>query len=381
MNIFLTEEQVAIQNAARKFADNEFPKYAEEVDEKEEYPFELWKKASELGFIGSWIKEEYGGPGLGFMENCLISEELWRVDPGCAQILSTAFGSELIQEEGSEEQKQKYLPPLVAGEKIMGSAITEPNAGSDVAGVKTIAKEDGDEFVINGTKMFITNGTIGHYFTVLCVTDPDVEKRHARFSVLLVEADRSGFTKKKIRNKLGIRASDTAELVFEDVRIPKENLVGERGKGFYNFMEFFDRTRIAVAAHGVGLAQGALDRALKYTQERELFGTVLSNFQVTQFKLAEMATRVEAARSLTYHAAWKLDQGEIDTKLIAMAKWFSGEAGVRAADEALQMHGGYGFIGEYDISRLFRDSKVVEIYEGTKEIEKMIIGRQLLRGK
>lgn len=381
MNIFLTEEQVAIQNAARKFAENEFPKYAEELDEKEEYPFDLWKQACELGFIGSWIKEEYNGPGLGFMENCLINEEFWRVDPGCAQVLSAAFGSELIQEEGNEEQKQKYLPPLVAGEKIMGSAITEPNAGSDVAGVKTIAKEDGDEFVINGTKMFITNGTIGHYFTVFCMTDPDVEKRHARFSVLLVEADRPGFTKKKIRNKLGIRASDTAELVFQDVRVPRENLIGERGRGFYNFMEFFDRTRIGVAAHGVGLGQGALDRALKYTQERELFGTVLSNFQVTQFKLAEMATRIEAARNLLYHAAWKLDNGEIDTKLIAMAKWFSGEVGVRAADESLQMHGGYGFIGEYDISRLFRDSKVVEIYEGTKEIEKTIISRHLLSGK
>lgn len=381
MNIFLTEEQVAIQNAARKFAENEFPKYAEELDEKEEYPFDIWKKASDLGFVGSWIKEEYGGPGLGFMENCLINEEFWRVDPGCAQVLSAAFGSELIQEEGTEEQKQKYLPPLVTGEKIIGSAITEPNAGSDVAGVKTIAKEDGDEFVINGTKMFITNGTIGHYFTVLCVTDPDAKKRHARFSVLLVEADRSGFTKKKIRNKLGIRASDTAELIFEDVRVPKENLIGERGRGFYNFMEFFDRTRIGVAAHGVGLGQGALDRALKYTQARELFGTVLSNFQVTQFKLAEMATRIEAARNLLYHAAWKLDNGEIDTKLIAMAKWFSGEVGVRAAEESLQMHGGYGFIGEYDISRLFRDSKIVEIYEGTKEIEKTIISKLLLSGK
>lgn len=380
MNIFLTDEQVAIQQSARKFAMNEFPKYAEELDLKEEFPFDLWKKACELGFVGTWIKEEYGGPGLGFMEACLISEEFWRVDPGCSSVLSVAFGSELIQENGTETQKKKYLPPLVAGEKIMGSAITEPNAGSDVAGVRTLAREEGDEFVINGTKMFITNGTIANYFTVLCVTDPDVQKRHARFSVLLVEADRPGFTRKKIRNKLGIRASDTAELIFEDVRVPKDNLIGERGRGFYHFMEFFDRTRITVAAHGVGLAQGALDRALKYAQERELFGNVLSNFQITQFKLAEMATWIEAARSLTRHAAWKLDHGEIDTKLIAMAKWFSGQVGVKVADEALQLHGGYGFIGEYDISRLFRDSKIVEIYEGTKEVEKTIIARQLLRG-
>jgi alkylation response protein AidB-like acyl-CoA dehydrogenase len=379
MDILLTEEQREIQRAARKFALNEFPPIAEELDREERFPFELLKKAAELGFIGVWIPEAYGGPGLGFTDCALITEEFWRVDPGCSSILSAGFGSQLVLYFGSEEQKKTYLPPIPAGEKIMGSAITEANAGSDVAGIRTRATESGDDFVLNGTKMFITNATIASYFTVICVTDPKVEKRHSRFSVLLVEADRPGLSSRKIHNKLGIRASDTGELIFEDVRVPKTNLVGERGKGFYQFMDFFDRTRVNVAAQGVGVAQGALDRAVAYVKQREMFGSTLASFQVTQFKLAEMATLVEATRGLVRQAAWKLDHGEIDTRLIAMAKWFSGQNAVRVADEALQLHGGYGFIAEYDISRLYRDAKIVEIYEGTKEIEKTIIARRLLK--
>lgn len=379
MDPFLNEEQVEIQKAARKFALGEFPQVAEQLDREETYPFDLLKKAASLGFIGAWIPEEYGGPGLGFLEASLITEEFWRVDPGCSSILSACFGGQMILYYGTEEQKKKYLSPIPAGEKIMGSAITEPNAGSDVAGIRTRATVDGDHFVINGTKMFITNATIADYFVVLCQTDPEAEKRHARFSVLIVEADRPGLTRRKIHNKLGIRASDTGELVFEDVRVPKENLVGERGRGFYQFMDFFDRTRVNVASQAVGLAQGALDRAIAYSKQREVFGSSLASFQVTQFKLAEMATRIEASRALVRQAAWKLDRGEVDTKLIAMAKWFSGETAVRVVDEALQIHGGYGFIGEYDISRLYRDAKIVEIYEGTKEIEKVIIGRRLLK--
>jgi alkylation response protein AidB-like acyl-CoA dehydrogenase len=379
MDPFLNEEQVEIQKAARKFALGEFPQVAEQLDREETYPFDLLKKAASLGFIGAWIPEEYGGPGLGFLEASLITEEFWRVDPGCSSILSACFGGQMILYYGTEEQKKKYLSPIPAGEKIMGSAITEPNAGSDVAGIRTRATVDGDHFVINGTKMFITNATIADYFVVLCQTDPEAEKRHARFSVLIVEADRPGLTRRKIHNKLGIRASDTGELVFEDVRVPKENLVGERGRGFYQFMDFFDRTRVNVASQAVGLAQGALDRAIAYSKQREVFGSSLASFQVTQFKLAEMATRIEASRVLVRQAAWKLDRGEVDTKLIAMAKWFSGETAVRVVDEALQIHGGYGFIGEYDISRLYRDAKIVEIYEGTKEIEKIIIGRRLLK--
>jgi len=379
MDPFLNEEQIEIQKAARKFALGEFPQVAEQLDREETYPFDLLKKAASLGFIGAWIPEEYGGPGLGFLEASLITEEFWRVDPGCSSILSACFGGQMILYYGTEEQKRKYLSPIPAGEKIMGSAITEPNAGSDVAGIRTRATVDGDHFIINGTKMFITNATIADYFVVLCQTDPEAEKRHARFSVLIVEADRPGLMRRKIHNKLGIRASDTGELVFEDVRVPKENLVGERGRGFYQFMDFFDRTRVNVASQAVGLAQGALDRAIGYSKQREVFGSSLASFQVTQFKLAEMATRIEASRALVRQAAWKLDRGEVDTKLIAMAKWFSGETAVRVVDEALQIHGGYGFIGEYDISRLYRDAKIVEIYEGTKEVEKIIIGRRLLK--
>ncbi len=379
MDILLTEEQKEIQRAARKFALNEFPPIAEEIDREEKFPHELLKKAAELGFVGVWIPEAYGGAGLGFTETILITEEFWRVDPGCSSILSTCFGAQMVLFFGSEEQKKTYLPPIPAGQKIMGSAITEPNAGSDVAGIRTRAVDSGDDFVLNGTKMFITNATIASYFTVICVTDPQAEKRHARFSVLLVEADRPGVSSRKIHNKLGIRASDTGELIFEDVRVPKKNLVGERGKGFYQFMDFFDRTRVNVAAQGVGVAQGALDRAIAYVKQREMFGSTLASFQVTQFKLAEMATLVEATRGLVRQAAWKLDHGEIDTCLIAMAKWFSGQNAVRVADESLQLHGGYGFIGEYDISRLYRDAKIVEIYEGTKEIEKTIIARRLLK--
>jgi alkylation response protein AidB-like acyl-CoA dehydrogenase len=380
MDMLLTDEQKEIQKAARKFAQNEFPPLAEELDREERFPLELWKKACQLGFVGPWIEEQYGGPGLGVMEAVLITEEFWRVDPGCSTILAGAFGSQMIQLYGTEEQKRACLPPLAAGEKISGAAITEPNAGSDVAGVRTRAVEEGDEFVINGTKMFITNGTIADFFVVLCQTEPEAEKRHSRFSVLLVEADRPGLTRRKIRNKLGIRASDTAELIFEDVRVPKENLVGDRGRGFYQFMHFFDVTRIPVAAQGLGLAQGALDRALRYAREREVFGSSLASFQATQFKLAEMATMVEAVRGLVRQAAWKLDHGEVDTRLIAMAKWLAGQVAVRAADEALQIHGGYGFIGEYDISRFYRDAKIVEIYEGTKEVEKLIVARHLLKG-
>jgi alkylation response protein AidB-like acyl-CoA dehydrogenase len=249
-----------------------------------------------------------------------------------------------------------------------------------VAAIRTRAVEAGDSFVLNGAKMFITNATIASYFVVICQTDPHAQKRHGRFSVLLVEADSPGLIRRKIHNKLGIRASDTGELVFEDVRVPMENLVGQRGRGFYQFMDFFDRTRVNVASQGLGLAQGALDRAISYVKQRELFGSTLASFQVTQFKVAEMATMVEATRALVRQAAWKLDRGEIDTQLIAMAKWFSGQTAVKVVDEALQLHGGYGFIGEYDISRLYRDAKIVEIYEGTKEIEKTIIGRRLLKG-
>jgi alkylation response protein AidB-like acyl-CoA dehydrogenase len=379
MNFDLTDEQKDIIRAAREFAEKEFPNISQECDREEKPPKHLWEKACRLGFVGVFIPEAYGGQGLGYLEHCLINEEFWRVDPGIAHfILAGTFGSEMILLFGTEEQKKKWIPPLVQAKAITGAAITEPDAGSDVSSVRTTAILDGDDYVINGTKTFITGGTIANFLQVLCLTEPHFESPHDRFSVITVETNRKGFEATKLRNKLGLRASDTAEISFSDVRVPKENLIGTPGRGFHQFMVFFDHTRLHVCAEAVGLAQGALEQAIEYVRKRVQFRKPLASFQVTQFKIAEMATRIEAGRNLYQKAAWLLDQGRVESHLIAMAKWFTGEVAVRVAEEALQLHGGYGFIGDYTIERFYRDSKIVEIYEGTKEIEKIIIARALL---
>ena len=379
MDFDLTKDQQDIKKAAREFADGEFPEIAQECDQEEKYPRDLVKKAAELGFIGINFPEEYGGSGYGYLEKCLITEEFWRVDPGLGSVLiSATFGADMIDLYGTDEQKKRYLTPLTKGEAVMGSAITEPDAGSDVSAITTLAKKDGSDYVINGNKMFITNGTIGSYFAVICLTNPDDNSRHKRHSVILVESDRKGFEAIKLRHKLGIRASDTVELYFKDVRVPQENLIGKEGNGFYQFMEFFNRTRIHVGAEGVGIAQGAMEKAINYAKKRKQFGKTLSSFQAIQFKIAEMATRIQAARNLVYEAAVMADKGRLDHKLTAMAKWFAGETGVRVAEEAVQIHGGYGYMGEYDVERFYRDAKIIEIYEGTKEKEKIIISRALL---
>ena len=381
MDFNLTREQRDIRKAAREFAEGEFPEIAQACDQEEKYPRDLVKKAAELGFIGLNLPEKYGGSGYGYLEKCIVSEEFWRVDPGLGSVLiSATFGADMIELYGREEQKKKYLIPLTRGEVVMGSAITEPDAGSDVSAVRTMAVKDGNDYVINGSKIFITNGTVASYFMVICLTDPQDSSRHNRHSVILVESDREGFEANKLRHKLGIRASDTAELSFKDVRVPQANLIGEEGKGFYQFMEFFNRTRIHVGAEGVGIAQGAMEKAIKYAKGRRQFGQPLGAFQAIQFKIAEMATLVRAARNLVYEAAWKADKGEPDRKLTAMAKWFAGETAVRVAEEAIQIHGGYGYMAEYDVERFYRDAKIIEIYEGTKEIEKLIIARALLKG-
>jgi acyl-CoA dehydrogenase len=379
MNFDLTAEQKDIITAAREFAEKLFPDRAQECDREEKSPKELWQKACELGFVGVFIPEAYGGAGLGFLEHCLINEEFWRVDAGIAHfILAGTFGSELILLFGTEEQKKKWVPPLVKAQAITGAAITEPDAGSDVSSIRTTAVLEGNEYVINGSKMFITGGNIADYLLVLCVTEPHAKSRHDRLSVILVETDRRGYEANKLKDKLGLRASDTAEISFSDVRVPQENLVGTAGKGFQQFMVFFDHTRLHVCAEAVGLAQGAMEQAIKHVRKREQFGKPLASFQVTQFKIADMATRIEAGRNLYQKAAWLLDQGRIEPHLISMAKWFTGETATKVAEEALQLHGGYGYIGDYTIGRFYRDSKIVEIYEGTKEIEKIIVARHLL---
>ncbi len=309
----------------------------------------------------------------------MISEEFWAVDPGIGQALtSTTFGSEIIQLYGSNAQKGLILPQLVSAEAIIATAITEPDAGSDVTAASTAAVKEGDHWVINGSKMFITNGSLAKYVIVYALTNPDHPSRHNRHSFILVPTDTPGYEANKLRGKLGIRASDTAELSFSDMRVPISNLIGKEGDGFHQLMAFFNRTRLHVCAQGVGIARAALEESIIYTKKRKQFGAPLASFQATQFKLAEMATKIRAARNLYYEAAWEVDQGKIDHGLIARAKWFSGEVAVRCADEALQMHGGYGYLDEYKVQRLYRDAKIVELYEGTKEIEKTIVAKSIL---
>ncbi|KMY67340.1 acyl-CoA dehydrogenase [Desulfocarbo indianensis] len=378
MEFELSEEQRLIRDTARRFAQNEIAPIAAEYDREEKYPAEVCAKAAEVGLVAPIIPEEYGGPGYGFLEQALITEELCRVDLGIGQCIEArCFGAQLILFNGSEEQKQRWLPPLVSGEMCSAGAFTEPDAGTDVAASRTKAVSEGDELVITGNKMFITNGTICDFFLVFCITEPEAAGRHSRHSIVLVEADRPGITASKIHGKMGIRASDTAEVSFEQVRVPRANLVGEPGKGFHYLMHFFDVTRTSVAAEGVGLAQGALDLALRYTRERQTFGRPLIENQGLQFQLAEMATRIELSRLACHKAAWLVDQGKTDPKMNAMAKYFAAESAVWAADKSLQMHGGYGYIDEYDIQRFYRHAKILEIYEGAKEAEKITIARRL----
>jgi alkylation response protein AidB-like acyl-CoA dehydrogenase len=376
----LTSEQKDIVKAAREFAEGEFKDRAKEFDEKEEFDMAIWKRACENGFIGSFIKEEYGGAGLGFLEHSLITEQFWRVDPGCGQSLcALSFGSEMIQTFGTEEQKKKYLPPIPAGGAIIGFAITEPDAGSDVTMVKTRAERKGDKYVINGSKMFISNGCTATYMLVYAVTHPEEKDSHKRCSIILVETANPGYEATKIHGKLGIRAANTAEVSLNNVEVPVENLIGLEQHGFRQLMEFFNQTRNHVAAQGVGVAQGALEMAISHVKKRKAFGGTLSKLQGVQFKLAEMATRVEASRALYWRAAWLLDHGKLDPALVSMAKWYAGETAVYVVNEALQLHGGYGYIAEYDIQRFYRDAKIVEIYEGSKEVEKVVIASELLK--
>jgi alkylation response protein AidB-like acyl-CoA dehydrogenase len=380
MDFTLSKEQRDIQKAAREFALGEFPERAQEFDRNETFDLDIWRKACELGFVGVFIDEQYGGAGLGFLEHCLITEEFWAVDAGMANaVITSTFGSELLGLFGTEEQKQTYLPPLVGGEAIIGTAITEPDAGSDVTGAVTTAVRDGEDWVINGSKMFITNGSIARYLNVFCLTDPENPDRHQRHSFFIVETDRPGFEANKLHGKLGIRANDTAEVSFSNVRVPGKNLIGQEGSGFKELMAFFNLTRLHICAMAVGIARAALEESIAHIKKRHQFGAPLASFQVNQFKVAEMATLIRAARNLYYEAAWLTDQGKMDHALTAMAKWFSGQIAVRCADEALQMHGGYGYIDEYKVQRIYRDAKIVEIYEGTKEIEKLIVARSLLR--
>ncbi len=379
MDFDLTNEQRDIKRAAKDFATGEFTDVAKDYDLNETFPREILNKARGLGFLGLFVPEEYGGPGFGFLEHALVLEEFWRVDPGIAQQLcSVTFGAEELLLYGSERQKQKYLPPIFDAEGIMGFAITEPDAGSDTASASTTALRDGSDYVINGSKVMIGNGTVGTFLLVYCLTNPQEKTKTSRHSIIIVETDRKGYDADKMEGKMGIRCSDTAMVYFNDVRVPRENLVGKEGNGFIQLMHFFDRSRAYVAAHGLGLAQGAMDMAVKQAKQRRQFGRPIGSFQATQFKLAEMETKIESARNMVYKSAWFVDQGRPDTKLTAMAKLYACRVAVEVVDEALQIHGGYGYFNDNDIERFYRSAKVLELYEGTKEVEKIVIAREIL---
>ncbi|WP_313695055.1 acyl-CoA dehydrogenase family protein [Halorarum halobium] len=380
MEFALSEEQRQLRDEVRRFAENEVAPVASEHDREESYPYEVMEEAAKMGLTGPHIPVEYGGVGYDSLETAIITEELFAVDPGVGLcITSAAFGAEAIMGFGTDEQKEEYLTPITEGETVMGAAISEPQAGSDVTGITTRAEKDGDEWVINGNKMWITNGSVGDYFVVMCETDPDQEDRYMGYSQIIVESDRDGFDADKITGKMGIRASDTAELIFDDVRVPEENLVGSRGMGFLQLMQFFDETRTAVAAQGVGIAKGAAERALEYTEEREQFGRPISEFQAVKHELAEQFTNLRAARNLTYEAAWAVENEPDDlTRLASMAKEFASRTAVESADTAVQLHGGAGFVNDHDVERLYRDAKITQIYEGTTQIQKNIIARELL---
>jgi len=378
----LTEEQEDIRAAVREFCEKEFdPELARKLDREEEFPWDLYRKACQLGFIGIHFPEEYGGGGYGVLENCIVVEELCRADStlGTAIMLGD-FASEIILRFGSEEQKERYLPKVASGEWISAGAFTEPARGSDLASrLDTRAVREGGEWVINGVKTLITNAPIANFFITLCQTDMKVEPPYRGQTLFVVERGAEGLDVTKIGDKMGIRASPTGEVSYCDVRVPDDAIVGQLNRGFYHALQFFDESRIEIAAQAVGIAQGAFERALKYAKEREAFGKKLIEHQAIAHKLAEMATKIEAARLLTYRAAWQVDQGKLDPVLASMAKTYAGRIAVEVCDEAVQILGGYGYIGDYDVERYYRDAKITEIYEGTKEIQLNTIIRWILK--
>jgi alkylation response protein AidB-like acyl-CoA dehydrogenase len=375
----LSEEQQEIKGAAFQFTKGEFDKdLALELERRHAFPEQIHKRACQLGFIGTHYPEAYGSQGYGILENALIMEEFCRRDSGIGIALSICnFASEIILRQGSEDQKKKYLIPLTKGEAICAGAFTEPDHGSDLTLMLTTATTEGPGFLINGTKTFISNGTLAQFAIVLCQTNPDAKPPHRGQSTLLVETDREGLQIMDVGEKMGIKMSPTTEMAFNDVRVPQENLIGKLHRGFYQVLEFFDESRVMVASQALGISQGSFDRALDYAKKRTQFGHKLADFQVIQHKLADMATKTETARLLAYKAGWNFDQGRIDPKLTSMAKMYAGRVAVEVADEAIQILGGYGYISEYKVERFYRDARITEIYEGTREIQKNTIASYL----
>jgi alkylation response protein AidB-like acyl-CoA dehydrogenase len=374
----LTEEQRQLQSAVRAFAEGEIAPHVSEWDEKSEFPHEVVKKLGEMGLLGVIFPESLGGAGMGYVEYVLAIEELSRVD-GSVGIIVAAHNSlctNHIMLGGNDAQRQRWIPKLASGQWLGAWGLTEPGSGSDAAGARTTAVKKGDTWVLNGSKTFITNGGHADCAVVLAVTDK--EKGTKGISAFVVEKGTKGFRPGRKENKLGLRASDTSELIFEDCEIPAENLVGKEGEGFKDAMRVLDGGRISIAALSLGMARGALDAAMKYAQERRQFGKAISEFQAIQFKLADMATELDAAWLLTMRAAQMKDAGKKVTLESAMAKLYASEAACRICDEGVQIHGGYGFIKDYPAEKFYRDVRLCPIGEGTSEIQRMVIARELL---
>ncbi|MHB9287942.1 acyl-CoA dehydrogenase family protein [Halobacteriales archaeon Cl-PHB] len=375
----LTDEQEAIRRSVREFGANEIEPVAAEYNREHRYPRDLIREAAQYDLLAPTTAVEYGGAGLGAVSWALITEELWHADPGIGlAINSVGFGADIIEEFGDEWMKEAWLPKITGGEAVCAGAISEPAHGSDVASIETEAEKDGDEWVIDGTKMWITNATVADVMVLLAKTEPG--DGHDGISSFLVPADTDGLSTEPIDNKLGVNASDLGEVILDGVRVPEENLIGEEGRGFYHLMEFFTEGRVMVAGQAIGAAQAALDDAIQYAGEREQFGQPIGDFQAIQHKLAEMATQVEAARSLAYRAGQYVDDGDeaAATRLASMAKLFASEMAVDVTDEAIQVHGGAGYVSDFDVERYYRDARITKIYEGTSEIQKNVIADELL---
>ena len=379
MQLELNEQQKMIQNMVREFAEKHVAPIAAELDKKEEYPHKTLKEMAKLGFLGGIIPTEYGGAGLDSISYAVIVEEISRkcASTGVITSVHNSLVAWPIMKYGTEEQKKKYLPILAKGEKIGAFAGTEPNAGSDLGAMQTTSVLKGDKYIINGDKTFITSGSDAGIIIVFAVTDKSAGAKG--ISAFIVENTFKGYKVGSIYEKMGINASGTAELIFENMEVPKENLLGNEGEGFKIALSTLDVGRIGIAAQAVGIAQAALDESIEYSKQRQQFGRPIAKFQAIQWMIADMATRIEASRYLVYNAAYAKDKGERISKEAAMAKLFASETAMEAAIKAVQIHGGYGYTKEYTVERLFRDAKITEIYEGTSEVQKMVIAGSLLR--
>ena len=378
MEFDLSEEQKVIQRSVREFAENEIRPHVLEWDEAQHFPEELLPKLAQMELMGVPLPAEYGGAGLGYVEYATVIEELARVDGSVALILAahTSLCAGHIFLSGTEGQKRKYLVPLARGEKLGCWSLTEPQAGSDASGTRTTARLEGECWLLNGAKTFTTNGHYADICVAMAATDKTAHKHG--ISAFIIEKGTPGFRPGKKENKLGMRASDTAEVIFEDCRVSKDNRLGQRGKGFIDSLKVLDKGRISIAALAVGIAQGALEASLAYAKERRQFGKAIGEFQAIQWKLADMATQIEAARLMTYRAAALADRGQRVTRDGAMAKLYASEVAVMVTNEAVQVHGGYGFTKDYPVEKYYRDVKLCTIGEGTSEIQRLVIARELL---